>query len=463
MFSNNKFGFALIAYFLIVLIIAFFFNFSIKYIIAFILFPSIVGFVLSDLSNNFFYLIPMAFVIPITFYDRTFSTISIIVFLWVFILFAFGKLYLKKITPQMKIFFLLFLISFFISLLFANNKNASLHWFLIFSQYLIFFIGFASVLSLKLLERIFYSFLIPFTASILIGFKNILLFGSGSRLSGFVGNSNIYGAYLAFNLLMIIYLISTSHNKYLSIFLFIMLFAGSINIVFTFSRGAQLGYIVSLMTYLFLKNLHRKKIILILFTFFFIFLVLLIIAFPNLFHRYTNIKVDNMEYSEIDRLSLYFSGIKLFLNKPIYGIGVNNFHFEYEKYHFLNTVLKNKVNVHFHPHNIFINVLANQGIIGFLVYLYFFYIFMKFVFFNKNKIHLNDKISEMRIFVISFFAYFIVHGQFDVIWTIIGRHQMHLLFMIWLGMVNYLIKYKNDSSHNVEKLSPSFISSNKIL
>ena len=68
-----------------------------------------------------------------------------------------------------------------------------------------------------------------------------------------------------------------------------------------------------------------------------------------------------MPYSKIHE-EHYVSAFKMFFNKPIFGVGTNTFRYECKKY-------KYRYKDHYcssHPHNFYIQILAELGVIGFL-------------------------------------------------------------------------------------------------
>ena len=75
---------------------------------------------------------------------------------------------------------------------------------------------------------------------------------------------------------------------------------------------------------------------------------------------------------------------KLFVDKPILGIGPNNYRHECKK-----IKIKNRNNCSTHPHNIFFQILGETGLIGLGIYIYFLFIIVKkvtlFVLSNRYK------------------------------------------------------------------------------
>ena len=69
--------------------------------------------------------------------------------------------------------------------------------------------------------------------------------------------------------------------------------------------------------------------------------------------------------------------------KPVIGYGYNSFRQECKRFHYINShSVKNRCSTH--PHNYIIQLLAETGIIGLILYLLFLMsIFIKSIFFQK--------------------------------------------------------------------------------
>ena len=84
--------------------------------------------------------------------------------------------------------------------------------------------------------------------------------------------------------------------------------------------------------------------------------------------------------------TLFFTALKMFKDKPLIGHGTKTFRFKCENYKELNDNKNYSCNTH--PHNYYVQMLAENGIIGFLfLFLVFFYFIFSFIkiFFNKEQ------------------------------------------------------------------------------
>lgn len=441
MLSKNKFLLFFIPYIYSILLLTYLFHFELIITSALIITPSLALIYFIDFKKNYLYIIFASYFFFSFIFTFLISTISLAIsFVFLYLLIN-QKIKISSVSKELKIFFILYFISFIISLVFANNKIESLKWLFVISQYLILFIIFTSLFSFNLIENIFMALIPILVFNLLIGFYQLHTFGLTFRIFGNMVNANCFGAYLSFNIFILIYLFSIFKNILIKYFMILLIIVSTIALVFTYSRGAQIGFISALSMYIILKNLKNKKKIIFFFLLSIMICLMIVFAFPQYFARFLNISLSNLSYSELDRLSLWYAGFKLFTDHPIVGIGVNNYQFEYHRYHIASKFIPSLTGNHKHSHNIFLNVLASQGLIGFFAYSVFIYFFLKKIFFFRKSIS-SDIENELWLFTVCISVYLLIHGLFDVIWTVYPRHYMLILYFLWFSCVNFLyLKY----------------------
>ena len=130
----------------------------------------------------------------------------------------------------------------------------------------------------------------------------------------------------------------------------------------------------------------------------------------------------------------YISSIKMFLDNPFFGIGTNTFRFECKKIRYQYE----KQSCSSHPHNYYIQILAEMGIFGFLAIIAFFFYLSYFIlrqfFFlinntNQKNIPFNIILSHIVLFV--YWWPLIPHMSFYNNWN-------NVFMMLPLG---FLMKY----------------------
>ena len=255
--------------------------------------------------------------------------------------------------------------------------------------------------------------------------KNILGFPvTNGRPSSFFGEENIAGGFLQkFTLLLIFYLTLIKKNKinknnYIIFLSTLFLFP----IVFTGNRMSMLIYIMSIFLFFILEKNFKK----ILKSFLLIFaIIFLLIQFP-LSERLSNDLKTFYKHSlniikEAPELFLYNknnsikewgsgylihfnTGVQIWKQKKIFGHGLKSFR--------LNCSYENNQTCNTHPHNYFIEILVDQGVIGILI-IYTIIIsgtlkFLKYYYSTKK---INDKLVSSVFFLLIFFEFFPIRSS----------------------------------------------------
>ena len=138
----------------------------------------------------------------------------------------------------------------------------------------------------------------------------------------------------------------------------------------TFSRSALLMLIVS--SCILFTFLSRKKLIVWL-----LLLTIIVIGVSSSFFDIANINLFRVVSSEA-RLETARNAIKIIEDHPLFGIGFNSYRYAQFRYNF-----RNQINLTSHadssPDNSLLLVLATTGIVGFILYLYFWFRLFKVV------------------------------------------------------------------------------------
>jgi len=241
--------------------------------------------------------------------------------------------------------------------------------------------------------------------------KNILGYPEiDGRYGGVFGKEAIAGSYIQkFSLVSIIaiLLLKTKNKNIFFLTIFVINLLG-LGILMTLDRMPYLIYIFSISILLILLNNFRVR--------FLISLILIFSFFIFFFNNYSKVKnkylslskeieflkiqkllsssnqkmenISNIQIKTDDKLSsdylkIFNTAYKIFLNNPFIGSGVKSFWSECNK---LQATNEKNITCTTHPHNIFFEILVNQGIIGILVFFSFIIILLK-----KNYLDLFSK------------------------------------------------------------------------
>tara|TARA_B110000037_G_C17078150_1_gene488787 strand:- start:50 stop:1336 length:1287 start_codon:yes stop_codon:yes gene_type:complete len=252
----------------------------------------------------------------------------------------------------------------------------------------------------------------------IIGMTNI----NKLRISSFFGKELIYGSYLCRFLPILVGLLIFFHRTNIDKTLIYLIILISISAIFiSGERAAIILSLISISIIIFSTNFFTKSkfyIVLLILT----FLAIIIntnygikhkwkLTFANSIFNLSNnyIVIDNKNYPLIlDKKYTYMtlSAIKMFKDKPILGHGVKSFRFNCKKepYKIDNFDSYNfRLNCGNHPHNTYVQLISETGIVGF-GFIIFFFIFILFsllksFFSNQKKIFPNA--FDLRICILS--------------------------------------------------------------
>ena len=257
----------------------------------------------------------------------------------------------------------------------------------------------------KLILHVFYSLLACFLVLIIDGYiqyflgQNILGWKlyPGPRISSFFGDELVYGSYLSRFLpilfgLMIFCIEKKYINKNIQLITFIIFVLADIAVFLSGERTAFFFINIGALLFIF-SSLKYKLIRSLIFTISIFFILILSVieldakkrVFDQTFKDMNITTNNNIKTEQVDGDNLfkkkiyifskthhehYISAIKMFKDNPIFGIGYKNFRFYCSKEEYYISV--NSCSTH--PHNTYLQLLAETGLIGFI------YVFVLFIY-----------------------------------------------------------------------------------
>ena len=375
------------------------------------------NFILFSLPKHLIYLIPIFLVTGPFLSDLAVTLVSII-----FIVLLFKEKNFKIFKNKFYYAFLIFYFYLIINSLSQNQNYDSLRISFTYIRFGLFSLALTYFLNkdAKLIKKIFYSLLIIFVILIFDGFlqyltgKNILgwdLKYPGPRVSSLFGDELILGSFIARMLPVLIglmFIFNFSNDKK---FIFCILILASLFLVLI--SGERTAFFLTLLLLVLMSVLvYENKKILRKITFFSFACCILIIAFSSsIKERVVNVTLEKILASKNQENKYYIiskqhhehyvSGVRMFLNNPISGVGVKNFRvFCSEKEYYISDYTCSP-----HPHSTYIQLLSETGIIGFLIVLICF-IYLNMILFSHYKGCLANKpiYKDYQIcFLISFY------------------------------------------------------------
>jgi O-antigen ligase len=260
-----------------------------------------------------------------------------------------------------------------------------------------------------------------FSGKDFFGFPNF-----GNRLTGPFGAEQIVGSYLAYISIPVITYYSSKiknfnfYNKLL-LFSIYMLLLSTITL-----SGERLGLIIFLSASILVFFLNIKLKI-------FINLLILIISVLCIYYYlvpYINLRINeffNTIYNFKDSPwgKLYHTGYLTFKSNIFFGVGLKNYNIFCEtqlKNNLIN--LQNAYECSTHPHNFYIEILCESGIIGFLLLFFTFWFFFLSIINKIKKLKDNEIFLEYKSFfygnILILLIYFFpikTSGRFFTTWN----------------------------------------------
>ena len=244
-------------------------------------------------------------------------------------------------------------------------------------------------------------------------------------LSGLFGEEPILGRYISFLYIFTFALINhnlddSAFRINLSIFLYLIC---SLTVFLSGERTALLYIILfSLLVFVFFNH-YRITLIKI------IFVVVALISIISIFHpnakqRMIDTTIYDMNENQLKFLPYntgyenhYISAIQLFKTNPILGVGTNTYRYQCAK---PENKLVSECNSH--PHNFYLQILAEIGIIGFL-FIFSFYMYLFLIGFKQLILMFSSKLNKELPFK-------------DLLYPMV-------LFIFWWPLIPHMSFYNN--------------------
>ena len=256
--------------------------------------------------------------------------------------------------------------------------------------------------------------------------------GVGGYSSYFLANASEFGLGLCVAYPLCYYLFKSTSSRLLKIISIVLLVMFIVSIIFTGSRGAFVGMVATLI-YLLYKE---KKLLIGL-------VMLAILSVPAIYlvsdqyvERIGSIKEYDSDESVGIRFQLWRAGLSMIADYPVFGVGTGNFPNAYG-----GTYRdKDAPNLYWSPHNVFIQIITEMGLVGFTIYIMF---IASIFWINKQSRKMLAQIDDGKILL--YFTHgvdvillgYIVAGQF-----ITATYYPHLFqFSVWASAI-YLVAQK---------------------
>jgi O-antigen ligase len=353
--------------------------------------------------SAFIYLIPASLIIGAA-VSEFFVSFTALLFLIYTIVYKDWFYYKKKIFIFLIIFFIYIVFVSLISEFPVNSLRSTLFYFRFYLMFLaIWFLldqnknfpkYFLLSIILPLAACFFYS-LVDIYSSIRFETKV-----ADYRISGLFGTELIQGSYFVRFLILFIGVYALVNNNFKNKFIYYLIFFVSIFIVLVSGERSSIGllFIFLFLYFIFseIKIIEKFKIFICI-----IFITILSLSYlPGLKERiFDNTKTLIFEEEKIKVFSRghqehYESALKMFKKNMITGVGIRNFRLECRKDEYKYIGVNSCTT---HPHNTYVQFLAETGIIGFLFIISLLLYISKFLIFNFLNVIKGKKIANSSV------------------------------------------------------------------
>jgi len=316
--------------------------------------------------------------------------ILIIFFSFIFFIFPFDSLNFENSFLKYLSFLRFILMLFGLIIFFEKEHNKNNIFTKIYKSYIIIFL----IIIVDVLKEYFFG-------------SNLLGFSSDyeGRIASFTNDELIIGYIFSFLILFTLIFIykKTNHYNFFIIMIFLIIISFFIGERSNFIKSALLILTFTFVHFFYLKVFKIKNLFLIT-----SFIFILSISF---FEMTKNTYVGKRFYYSFDNnikeefystkhAAHYITAYKIFLNYPIFGIGINNFALESSKKKYENKKFNPSST---HPHQIYLEIISEVGLIGLI---YFIFVFFYPIFISLKSIIRHNEINVISHLLLHLFFIF---------------------------------------------------------
>jgi len=253
--------------------------------------------------------------------------------------------------------------------------------------------------------------------------------GVGGYSTYFLANASELGLGLVVAYPLCYYLFRGASSRLLKVICLVLLVMFIISIIFTGSRGAFVGMVGTL---LFLLYKEKKLMIGLV-----MLAILSIPAYYLVSDRYVE-RIESIGEYEADesvgvRFQLWRAAVDMVIDYPVFGVGTGNFANAYGGTY----REKDSASLYWSPHNVFIQIITELGLVGFTIYI----LFIASIFWiNRESRKLLAKLDQQKMLtcltlgIDVIMVGYIIAGQF-----ITATYYPHLFqFSVWASAI-YLV------------------------
>ncbi len=263
--------------------------------------------------------------------------------------------------------------------------------------------------------------------------------GVRTRVYSIFTSPNIFGSLLTLASPMAISLAVVNKNTKGKILFAIIVLCMMASLVFTSSRGAWIGFAVAIGIYVLLKD---KRLIIPCI----VCVVLVVVAVPSVGNRISYMLSPEYIESSLKggRLVRWITGLKIFANQPVFGIGLGHFGGAVAINHDLQTIVDTEVVKTFYMDNYWLKTAVESGIVGFSAFAALMYSVVVNGF-RTMKIASTKLSRELSTGIMAGLCGVIVHNFFENVFEV---PMMTSLFWMFVAVVMNIWYYEYKKINN---------------
>ncbi len=376
-----------------------------------------------------------------------------IILLFIILLYLLGIIIIKnnrkKFITKIKSFFsnglnisiLLLIIVMFLSTTYAVDKVTALKESLRFCSYIIlYFIIYAEIDSTEKINKALASYI--FTCIIIslvsifdyikgIGAPQPSSYGINIRVESLLENSNNLGAFFVMAIFPCIMLLIYEKDKKKKIFYLISSLLFLFNIVASFSRNAWLGFAIGCLLIIVMYEIRFLIPVAILGG--------LSLFIPKVYNR---LREFNDLSQNLSRIKLWETALYMIKDHPILGVGIGNFASLYDEYIKKYRDLRYCGYKVYHPHNIFLKMQCELGIIGSIAFI----VMIIFIVVKLRQLINREENNFYKLYYKGFFVSFIAFMSMNLIDNFFSAPKVIAYFWILLALSQSIMNRHNNRS-----------------
>ncbi|MEC8175839.1 MAG: O-antigen ligase family protein [Bacteroidota bacterium] len=380
------------------------------------------------------------------------SLLNLFSFIYFFRLeYSINNLLKRAFNNKIIVFYSLFIFACLISIMFAINLSAAITT---FSQYLTYLIALIFIYSwaikinnifielvifISILSLTIETFSIVYNALDLVYIKEINFTRDNFLLRTFAGNINISANSIIMKIVFLYYALFKMNDKKYLVLLYTILFIAFSALFILLTRSSFVSLAMITVLYFLWKSregLMKTVNIVLIFLLSFSFVQYGIIKTNNseITDRLSSISINRGDDSINERLNYYSHSLESISENPLFGIGIGNWKLKSIYYDSQNI---GGYIIPYHAHNDFLQIAAEIGILGFLMFLMIFIIPMWEIILRLVKRNLESFEFSILLIMIAY----IIDSMLNFP---IARPLSHVYFLFVL--VSYVIFKQNKTA-----------------